>query len=187
VTTLTTEQAIIRDLDRAWTDLMRLRLQAEDDRFYSYEDRFNSVGYQETARRSIARYREELDTHRAQAAEFAARVERLTDAAAIVGDPLLTALGYLVHGPAVLPDSDTSTKEPATTPQCAMFELRLIDPNGYTVPTGIRIVEASAKDATKNELLTVDAVQDAERWSDFAKYWPTDYRVQITPLPNDAP
>jgi hypothetical protein len=68
-----------------------------------------------------------------------------------------------------------------------MLELRLIDPNGYTVPTGVRTVEASAKDATKNELLTVDAVQDAERWSDFARYWPTDYRVQITPLTTPSP
>jgi hypothetical protein len=123
VTTLTTEQAIIRDLDRAWTDLICLQIKFEDGGFYSYEDRFNSVGYMQTARRSIARYREELDTHRAQAAEFEARVDRLTVAATTVGEPAAVAVAYLAYGPTVLtladvvtpPTSAPSKESPVTT------------------------------------------------------------------------
>jgi len=67
-----------------------------------------------------------------------------------------------------------------------MLELRLIDPNGYTVPTGVRTVEDSAQEATENELLTVDASRDAKQWADFPGYHPASYRVQATPLPNGA-
>jgi hypothetical protein len=66
-----------------------------------------------------------------------------------------------------------------------MLEIRLTDPNGYTV--GVRTVEDSAQEATENQLLTADAVKDAEQWSDFPGYHPSSYRVQTTPLPNDAP
>jgi len=115
VTTLTVEQAIIRDLDQAWTDLVRLRLQFEDNRWHSWEARHNAVGYQETARRSIARYRAELDAHRAQAAAFEARVDRLTDAAATVGEPAAIAVAYITYGPTVLTLADVVTP-PAPAP-----------------------------------------------------------------------
>jgi hypothetical protein len=60
----------------------------------------------ETARRSIARYREELDTHRAQAAESQTRVDRLAAVARDTGLLKAAAIAYLVYGPAVLPPAD---------------------------------------------------------------------------------
>lgn len=99
---LTTEHKIIRDLDAAWSDRLRLEARIIDDRFCSYEDRYNSHSYLECARRAIDARRKELDALRADRAATAARVEHLTATATTAGDPLLTALGYLAHGAAIL-------------------------------------------------------------------------------------
>jgi hypothetical protein len=104
--TLTAEQVIIRDLDQAWTDRLRLEDEFAEDRWYSWEDRYNAGGYLDTALRTIAACRRKLDALRVELDEFEARVNRLATAAATGGDPLLTAIGYLAHGTAVLPAAD---------------------------------------------------------------------------------
>lgn len=99
---ITTEHKIIAALDAAWSDLLRIRLDFELDRFHSWEARYNAHGYRQTALHAIDRHRADLDALRADHAATAARVEHLTTTATATGDPLLTALGYLAHGPAIL-------------------------------------------------------------------------------------
>lgn len=97
-----TAYAIIRDLDQAWTDLIRLQDKFAAGRFYSYEDRYNSAGYMQTALRTIDARRAELDAHRAQLAASEERVTRLADVARDTGLLKAAAVAYLVYGPTVL-------------------------------------------------------------------------------------
>lgn len=64
-----------------------------------------------------------------------------------------------------------------------MRTLRLIDPDGYTVPDGVRenIPDEQAEQVT-NLLKTTVATEHAARWG----YTPPDYQVQDTPVPTFA-
>jgi len=135
---LTAEQAIIRDLDQAWTDRLRLEAQFAQNLWHSWEDRYNAGGYLDTALRTIDACRKELDALRAELDEFEARVNRLAVAAATVGDPLLTALGYLAHGTTVLPPSTTTPPPTDRQPEEHRMQIgpRTIlfhDPDTHTV------------------------------------------------------
>lgn len=56
-----------------------------------------------------------------------------------------------------------------------MTELRLVDPNGYSVPGATRTVTPDTEAQARQELQQL-AVQDAARWADFG-YHPGDYRI----------
>ncbi|MFE4915879.1 hypothetical protein ACFRCX_30715 [Streptomyces sp. NPDC056652] len=57
-----------------------------------------------------------------------------------------------------------------------MPELRLIDPDGYTVPDTVHTVSGSAVDETRQHLLTDIAPAHAAEWADFG-YDARNYRV----------
>lgn len=62
-----------------------------------------------------------------------------------------------------------------------MLELRLTDPNGYTVPGAVHTVPDTQADMVRTYLLTEVAVQDADYWTGLG--FPQDardYRVQAT-------
>lgn len=82
-----------------------------------------------------------------------------------------------------------------------MYEIRLTDPNGYTVPTAVRRVADDQREATEKELrdlATEDAAQQREVLLNNAKgltgvsaentraaanrIRATDYKVQATPV-----
>ncbi|MGS2592070.1 hypothetical protein [Streptomyces hebeiensis] len=56
------------------------------------------------------------------------------------------------------------------------MELRLIDPNGYTVPDTTQTVTDDTADKVREHLLTEIAPQHAAQWADFG-YDPRNYRV----------
>ncbi|MYW46349.1 hypothetical protein [Streptomyces sp. SID161] len=57
-----------------------------------------------------------------------------------------------------------------------MPTLRLIDPNGYTVPGTVHINVPDANEPKVRALLQEAALQDATQWTDFG-YHPGDYRI----------
>jgi hypothetical protein len=75
-------------------------------------------------------------------------------------------IAYVVFGPKALP------LEP-------LYEVRLIDPSGYTVPDTIRTnLPASRVEKVRRKLLSVDARANARLWG----YQVCEYRVQVTPF-----
>lgn len=63
-----------------------------------------------------------------------------------------------------------------------MFELRLLDPNGYTVPGAIRTASYQSEcKGIENALLANEAVEHAA--TSGVGYKARNYRVQTTPLP----
>lgn len=60
-----------------------------------------------------------------------------------------------------------------------MTELRLIDPDGYTVPGGVRLTTLETDEQIRAELGAL-AARHAAEWADFG-YRTTLYRVQETP------
>ncbi|MGW4270806.1 hypothetical protein ACWEGQ_00210 [Streptomyces seoulensis] len=94
------------------------------------------------------------------------RLNRLETALRAVGDIHLGFIAYIVFGPAALPVE-------------AMYEVRLLDDNGYTVPDTVRTnLPASRIESAKRHLLTVDAPKHARLWGAHV----SDYRVQVTPF-----
>lgn len=57
-----------------------------------------------------------------------------------------------------------------------MPEMRLVDPDGYTVPGTAQTVPDAEAEALRTRLLTQVAPQHAEQWADFG-YRAHDYRV----------
>lgn len=94
------------------------------------------------------------------------RLQRLAQAVQIVGDIDLGFIAYVTFGPAALP------VEP-------LYEIRLIDPDGYTVPDTIRTnLPADRVEDARQALLTVDGPAYARR---FGYRW-RGYSVQVTPF-----
>ncbi|MFE1451940.1 hypothetical protein [Streptomyces olivaceoviridis] len=62
-----------------------------------------------------------------------------------------------------------------------MLTLRLIEPNGYCVPGGLRTVTPDHEPQARAELNEL-AVQHAKEWADFG-YHPGDYRILPTQTP----
>ena len=56
-----------------------------------------------------------------------------------------------------------------------MTELRLIDPDGYSVPGGVRTTTPDTEDTVRAELAQL-ADQHAAQWADFG-YRATNYRI----------
>jgi hypothetical protein len=94
------------------------------------------------------------------------RIQRLADAVRVVGDADLGFITYVVFGPNALP----------LTP---LYEVRLVDPDGYTVPGTVRTnLPADRIDRAKQQLMTAEGPAYArERGLRF-----TGYRVQVTPF-----
>lgn len=64
-----------------------------------------------------------------------------------------------------------------------MTTLRLIDPDGYTVPDSLREnVPTTDLPAVREELLTTAASQHAAQWADFG-YRAAAYQVVTDPAP----
>lgn len=129
------------------------------DVFHSWEARYNT--------------KTRLDELHAQAAVLAReaamedqRIQRLADAVRIAGDADLGFITYVVFGPNALPVAP-------------LYEVRLIDPDGYTVPGTVRTnLPADRIDRAKQQLMTAEGPAYArERGLRF-----TDYRVQVTPF-----
>ena len=125
--------------------------------FYSPEDRWNTHG----------RLTNLQNQQRALLREVAMenqRLDRLAKAVRLVGDPELGFIAYVVFGPKALP------LEP-------LYEVRLIDPSGYTVPDTIRTnLPADRVDKARRKLLAEDARANARLWG----YQVCEYRVQVT-------
>lgn len=128
--------------------------------FHSWEARHNTHG-----RLSTLLTREAVLTR--EAAMETQRLNRLADAARTVGNIYLAVIAYIVFGPAALP------VEP-------LYEVRLIDPDGYTVPGTIRTnLPAARVEKTKTRLMTEDGPLYARR---TGRDWEPGYRVQVTPF-----
>jgi hypothetical protein len=127
--------------------------------FYSPEDRHNTYG-------QLNSLQHQAQVITREAAMENQRLDRLTDAVRIAGDPVLGFIAYVVFGPKALP------LEP-------LYEVRLLDPNGYTVPGTVRTnLPASRVEKTRQKLLTVDAKANVRIWGDRL----SGYRVQVTPF-----
>lgn len=62
-----------------------------------------------------------------------------------------------------------------------MLELRLLDPDGYTVPLGVATGPEEWAESTERRFLDVVATKHAATWADCG-YQARDYRVHTTPL-----
>lgn len=127
--------------------------------FHSYEDEWNTRGRLAT-----------LQTHARDLAREVAmenqRLDRLTAAVRVAGDPVLGFIAYVVFGPKALP------LEP-------LYEVRLIDPNGYTVPDTVRTnLPADRVASARKKLLAEDRIANARIWGAQL----CEYRVQVTPF-----
>lgn len=127
--------------------------------FHSYEDEWNTRGRLTT-----------LQTHaRVLAREVAMenqRLDRLTAAVRVAGDPVLGFIAYVVFGPKALPLE-------------TLYEVRLIDANGYTVPGSVRTnLPASRVEAASQRVLDVEGRENARIWGEQL----CEYRVQVTPF-----
>ena len=60
-----------------------------------------------------------------------------------------------------------------------MPTLRLVEPNGYSVPGGLRIVTAAAEPQARADLKQL-AAEHAAQWADFG-YHPDAYRILTDP------
>lgn len=140
-------------------EIRALTHKVEDGRFYSYEDRHNTYGRLDNL------HRQEQVLVREAAMEDQ-RLARLADAVRLVGDVELGFIAYVVFGPAALPIRP-------------LYEVRLIDEYGYTVPSCIRTnLPAERVARVERELMTVDGPRYArERALRFV-----GYRVQVTPF-----
>ncbi len=152
---------VVRDYQTELTKLNReinaLTGRLEVGLFYSPEDRHNTYGRLSTLQRQA-----QIITR--NAAMENQRLDRLADAVRTVGDTELGFIAYIVFGPKALP------LEP-------LHEIRLIDPNGYTVPGTVRTnLPASRVEKARRKLLAVDARADARIWGGRV----CEYRAQVT-------
>ena len=125
--------------------------------FHSPEDRWNTHG-------RLTNLQNQQRTLLREVAMENQRLDRLAKAVRLVGDPELGFIAYVVFGPKALP------LEP-------LYEVRLIDPNGYTVPDTIRTnLPAGRVEKARRKLLAEDARANARLWG----YQVCEYRVQVT-------
>ncbi|MFM9780404.1 hypothetical protein [Streptomyces scabiei] len=111
-----------------------------------------------------------LQTHARILAREAAmenqRLDRLTAAVRVVGDPILGFIAYVVFGPQALP------LEP-------LYEIRVLDTNGYTVPGTVRTnLPASRVESASQKVLNKEGRENARLWGERL----SSYRVQVTPF-----
>ena len=147
------------ELARLRKQIASLTRQVTDGAFYSYE-----AGWNASARLDRLTAQARILTR--EAAMEDQRIQRLADAVRIVGDPDLGFIAYVVFGPQAIPVE-------------TLYEVRLIDSDGYTVGVTIRTnLPLSRVDAARNRLMTVDAPAHARLWDRPLH----DYHVQITPF-----
>lgn len=127
--------------------------------FYSYEDRHSTY-----SRLDNLRHQESVLIR--EAAMEDQRLNRLADAVRLAGDAELGFIAYVVFGPDALPVQP-------------LYEVRLIDEYGYTVPGSVRTnLPAGRVESVSARLMTVDGPRHArERALRFV-----GYRVQVTPF-----
>jgi hypothetical protein len=146
------------ELDTLNREIRALTIKVTEGRFYSYEDRHNTYGRLDNLHRQAGVLTRE-------AAMETQRLDRLEAAVRLLGDAALGFVAYVVFGPAALP------LEP-------LYEVRLIDPDGYTVPDMIRTnLPAARVDKARTQLLTVDGPAHERMWG---RKWAAGYRVQVT-------
>lgn len=147
------------ELDTLNREIRALTNKVTGGHFYSYEDRHNTYGRLDNLNnqaRVLAR----------EAAMETQRLDRLADAVCLVGDADLGFIAYVVFGPAALPLE-------------ALYEVRLIDPDGYTVPGTIRTnLPADRVQAASRKLMAVDGPAYARVWG----HRMSEYHVQVTPF-----
>ncbi|MGV9278117.1 hypothetical protein [Streptomyces griseosporeus] len=66
-------------------------------------------------------------------------------------------------------------------PQASSLTLRLVEPDGYTVPDGVRTVTPDREADARAELAQLANAHAAE-WADFG-YHPAGYRILTDPTP----
>ncbi|MFF7335385.1 hypothetical protein [Streptomyces sp. NPDC008150] len=94
------------------------------------------------------------------------RLHRLATAVHQAGDLDLGVLAYIVYGPKALPVAP-------------LYEVRLIDENGYTVPGAVRTnLPADRVEKARTELMTVDGPKWARMYGH--RWVPSRHRVQTT-------
>jgi hypothetical protein len=147
------------ELDTLNREITALTNRVTDGLFYSYEDRHNTHG-----RLHNLQSRARVLTR--EAAMEDQRIRRLANAVRAAGDAELGFIAYVVFGPAALP------VEP-------LYEVRLIDEDGYTVPGTIRTnLPASRVARASRQLMTVDGPKYARM---YGRRW-VGSRVQVTPF-----
>lgn len=154
---------IHRDLHAELAQLRRqiasLTQQVIGNSFYSYE-----AGWNANAR--LDRLTEQARVLTREAAMEDQRIRRLVDAVRVVGDADLGFIAYVVFGPRAIPME-------------TLYEVRLIDSDGYTVGDTVRTnLPLSRVDAARKQLMTVHAPPHARLWDRPL----SDYRVQVTPF-----
>jgi hypothetical protein len=142
-------------------EINALTSKVQGGRFYSYEDRHNTYGRLDNLT-SRAR------TLTTEAAMEDQRIRRLADAVQIAGDADLGFIAYVVFGPQALPMQ-------------TLYEVRLVDEYGYTVPGTVRTnLPADRVAKASNRLMTVDGPAYARM---YGRRWvPSDHQVQVTPF-----
>lgn len=140
-------------------EIRALTNKVTDGRFYSYEDRHNTHARLNNLHR-------QANTLTREAAMEDQRLNRLNTAVRTAGDIDLALIAYVVFGPSALP-------------MAALYEVRLVDEDGYTVPSCVRTnLPADRVERARREFMTVDGPAYARMLGRrFA-----GYRVQITPF-----
>lgn len=141
------------------TRIRALTAQVTAGRFHSWEARHNTRG-------ELYNLRRQETVLVREAAMEDQRLTRLADAVRLVGDADLGFVAYVVFGPSALPVAP-------------LYEVRLVDEYGHTVPGSVRTnLPADRVERVKTELLTVDGPADARMWGrPFS-----GYEVQVTPF-----
>lgn len=138
-------------------EINTLTIKVTSGSFYSYEDRHNTYGHLDSLT-----HRESVLVR--EAAMENQRLDRLADAVRMAGDAELGFIAYVVFGPDALP------VEP-------LYEVRLIDEYGYTVPGSIRTnLPAGRVENASTQLMTVDGPRYARECA--LRF--VGYRVQVT-------
>jgi hypothetical protein len=95
-------QSIILEIDRAWSDRLRIERQFSADRWDSWEAHQNAYAYHETALRTIDHGHKRLAALRAEIDVMDAHVASLAKRAITTGEPVAVAVAYLVYGASIL-------------------------------------------------------------------------------------
>ena len=147
------------ELAKVRREIDSLTQQTINNSFYSYE-----AGWNANARLDMLNNRARVLTR--EVAMEDQRINRLVNAVQIVGDANLGFIAYVVFGACAIP------VEP-------LYEVRLIDSDGYTVGGSIRTnLPLSRVDAARGRLMAVDAPAHARLWERPL----SGYRVQVTPF-----
>jgi len=127
-------------------------------RFHSYEDNHNTYG-------RLGDLQGQARTLIREAAMQDQRLDRLARAVHHAGDAVLGFIAYVTFGPTAL------GLEP-------LYEVRLLDPSGRTVPGTIRSnLPARRVQKTRIRLLTQDGPAYMRMWG---RTWTSGYRAQAT-------